>query len=59
MSGQRLGPRKIRRIERATGLWIVKAVVWSHVECGRWAWLTLADGRTASFDRHTGQIHRT
>jgi hypothetical protein len=55
VSGQRLGPRKLRALTRIIGQTVTKAAVWSHVQSGRIAHFTVADGRIGRIDRVTGE----
>jgi hypothetical protein len=54
MSANSLGPRKLAAIARLTGMDVVRASVWSHVDSGRMAHIRTRDGRCWWLDRQTG-----
>lgn len=58
MGANALGPRKVRALARVTGLPIVRALVWSHNDSGRWAHLRAADGRCWWYDRKDRELER-
>lgn len=58
MGANPLGARKVRALARKTGLDVVRATVWSHVDSGRWAHLRTADGRCWWYDRSDGELER-
>ncbi len=52
MSANVLGARKTHRISQETGLPVLRALVWSHCQSGRWAYLTIGWTRTVHHHRH-------
>lgn len=54
MGANALGPRKLAALSRLTGETIVVALVWSHVESGRYVRFATAAQRWGQLDRHTG-----
>lgn len=51
-----LGPRKLRKLVRMTGLELDRALVYSHHENGRVAAARTIDHRHVLIDRETGEV---
>jgi len=54
MGANALGRRNLARLTAMTGVPIAHAVVWSHVESGRYCRFRTADNRWGQWDRFTG-----